>query len=258
MTAVIAETKGAVLQLTLNRPDSLNAIDEELIGAMRAHLADAAGDSVRAVTIKGNGRGFCAGGDIRTFDKMLEAGGISESMPDRLHEMIEDIRNLPKPVIAVVHGPCAGAGFSLVMACDLAIAADTAKFNLAYAAIALSPDGSSSHFLPRHVGMKKATEMFMRPRGLSAQEVLDLGLVNQVVPADELEAAGDTLASKLAAGPTKAFARVKTLMNTTWTNNLHDQLALETKYIVASSKTADFTEGIKAFLDKRKPEFKGN
>ncbi len=257
MSAVIAEQRGAVLQLTLNRPDSLNAINEELIGEMRSHLADAAGDHVRVVTIKGNGRGFCAGGDIRGFKDMLAAGQISPEMPDRLHEMIEDIRNLPKPVIAVIHGPCAGAGFSMIMACDMAIATEDSKFNLAYSAIALSPDGSSTYFLPRHVGMKKATEMFFQPRSLSAAEVLELGLVNKVVASDELDAAATKLADKLAAGPTLAFGRVKQLLNTTWTNNLHDQLALETENIVASSQTADFTEGVTAFLDKRKPEFQG-
>lgn len=257
MTAVLAEIQGAVLHLTLNRPDSLNAIDQSLVDGMRAHLAEAARDDIRAVTIRGAGRGFCAGGDIRGFQRMLEVGHIDPELPDRLHAMIEDIRNLAKPVIAVVHGPCAGAGFSLMLACDLAIASDDARFTLAYSAIALSPDGSSTYFLPRHVGMKRATEMFLQPRRMSATEVLELGLLNRVVPADELDDAATELAKGLAAGPTLAFARVKQLMNTTWTNDLHTQLALETRYIVESSRTTDFTEGVRAFLDKRAPKFDG-
>jgi len=257
MTAVLAETRGAVMHLTLNRPDSINAINGELVAGVRAHLADAAADDIRAVTIRGGGRGFCAGGDIRGFEKMLEQGHITPQLPDRLHEMIEDIRNLPKPVIAVIHGACAGAGFSLAMACDLAIAADTSTFFLAYSAIALSPDGSSTYFLPRHVGMKKATEMFFTPERMTAAEVAELGLINRVIAADQLEAEAEALADKLATGPTQAYARVKQLMNSTWTNALHTQLAEETRHIVESSQTADFTEGVRAFLDKRKPSFEG-
>jgi 2-(1,2-epoxy-1,2-dihydrophenyl)acetyl-CoA isomerase len=256
---VLAEKTGAVLALTLNRPDSLNAINQELIAGVRQHLEEArSDDSVRAVTIRGTGRGFCAGGDIRGFAQMLASGdAVPSDMPDQLHAMVEDIRTLPVPVIAVIHGPCAGAGFSLIMACDLAIAADTAKFNLAYSKIALSPDGSSTYFLPRHVGMKKAAEMFFTPRTMSAAELLELGLVNRVVPEADLDSEARAMIDELAAGPTQAYARIKKLMNSTWTNNLHDQLALETRYIVESSGTADFATGISAFLAKKAPEFSG-
>lgn len=256
---VLSEKKGAVLALTLNRPDSLNAINIELIAAVRQALEVASSDDdVRAVTIEGAGRGFCAGGDIRGFADMIASGNaVPTEMPDQLHAMIEDIRRLPKPVVAIIHGPCAGAGFSLIMACDMAIAADTAKFNIAYSKIALSPDGSSTYFLPRHIGMKRATEMFFLPDNMTAAEVLELGLVNRVVPADDLATEADALVSSLAEGPTKAFGRCKQLLNSTWDNSLHDQLELETKYIVSSSTTKDFAAGITAFLAKKTPEFSG-
>lgn len=255
---VKTERKGEVLEIIMNRPDCLNAMNLELFDGLYQGVEEAHTSEIRAVLIRGEGRGFCAGGDIREFAKLVESGqGISPEMPDRIHEVVEKIRELPKPVIALVHGPCAGAGLSLVLACDLAIVSEESKFNLAYVGIGLSPDGSASFFLPRHVGTKKATEILMTGKNMTAQEVLELGLINRVAPADQVLEAGRQLAAKFAKGPTAAYAKVKQLINQSYTNNLHDQLALESDLICQSSTTEDFRGGITAFLSKQKPEFKG-
>jgi 2-(1,2-epoxy-1,2-dihydrophenyl)acetyl-CoA isomerase len=256
--AVLYEAKGAVAHVTLNRPEQMNAMDIALIDGLAVAMEKARAKEIRAVILKANGRCFCAGGDIRKFNEFIDQGTtIPEAMPDRLHEMVETMRNLEKPILASVHGPAAGAGAPLALACDLVVAAEDAVFNFAYARIGLTPDGSSTYFLPRHVGMKKATEIFMMLPTYTAKEAMELGLINWVVPASELAAKTEAVAKQLAEGPTAAFGRLKKLMNATYDNNLHDQLALETKLICASSTTADFREGIKAFLAKRSPEFGG-
>jgi 2-(1,2-epoxy-1,2-dihydrophenyl)acetyl-CoA isomerase len=257
--AVQQERRGAVLEIVLDRPDSLNAISPELIAGVIAGLEAARADDLRAVVLRGAGRGFCAGGDIKRFEQMLASDeGVDRNMPDELHRMIEIIRELPKPVVAVVHGPCAGAGFSLAIACDLVIAADDAVFNLAYSKLGLSPDGSSTYFLPRHLGLKKAAELLFMPRRMTSAEMLELGLINESVPADELLARGRAVADELAAGPTRAFAAVKSLLASTFDSTLHDQLQRESDFIESVSQSADFTEGVRAFLGKRPPKFTGH
>ena len=255
---VKTEQTGPVLEIILNRPDRLNAMNYDLIDGIYQAIEVAKNPSIRAVLIRGEGRGFCAGGDIREFAKLLGSKqGVPREMPDRLHQMVENLRNLPKPVIAAVHGPCAGAGLSLVLACDLAIVAEDSKFNLAYVGIGLSPDGSSSYFLPRHVGMKRALEIFLTGKNMTAAEVLELGLINRVAPSSEVLEQGRQMVQMLAMGPTASYAKVKQLGNASYANNLHDQLALETDLICQSSETDDFRAGITAFLDKKMPEFIG-
>ena len=146
---------------------------------------------------------------------------------------------------------------SLVLACDLAVASDDAKFNLAYVGIGLSPDGGSTFFLPRHLGLKKATEIFMMPRNISAEEALELGLINRVVPATDLLEESRAFAEKLAGGATIAFGHIKQLVRDSFRNNLHDQLILESDFVCASSQTEDFQAGVAAFLEKKPPKFTG-
>jgi 2-(1,2-epoxy-1,2-dihydrophenyl)acetyl-CoA isomerase len=256
--AVLYEAKGAVAHVTLNRPEQLNSMNIDLIDGLAVAMEKARAPEVRIVVLKANGRAFCAGGDIKKFNEFIDQGTtIPEAMPDRLHEMVETMRNLEKPILASVHGPAAGAGAPLALACDLVIAAEDAVFNFAYARIGLTPDGSSTYFLPRHVGMKKATEIFMMLPTYTAKEAMELGLINWVVPPSELAAKTEVIAKQLSEGPTAAFGRLKKLMNATYDNTLHDQLALETRQICDSSTTADFREGIKAFLSKKTPQFKG-
>lgn len=256
--AVLYEAKGAVAHITLNRPEQMNAMNLELIDGLAAAMEKARDPEVRAVVLQANGRCFCAGGDIRAFNRFIDEGTtIPTAMPDRLHEMVETMRNLEKPILASVQGPAAGAGAPLALACDLVVAAEEAIFNFAYARIGLTPDGSSTYFLPRHVGMKKAAEIFMMIPTYTAKEAMELGLVNWVVPGAELVSKTEDIAKQLSEGPTAAFGRLKTLMNATYDNTLRDQLALETRMICDSSTTADFREGIKAFLGKKTPQFTG-
>ncbi len=258
-SAVLFETQGSIAHIILNRPEHLNAMNIDLIEGMAQAFEKCQSDAIRVVILRANGRAFCAGGDIKKFNEFIDQGTtIPTHMPDRLHEMVETLRGLEKPVLASVHGAAAGAGAPLAIACDLVIASEDAVFNFAYARIGLTPDGSSTYFLPRHVGMKKAMEIFMTLPTYTAREAKDLGLVNWVVPAAELTKKTEEIARQLAQGPTKAFGRLKKLMSATYDNNLHDQLALETKHICESSATQDCKEGIKSFLEKRPPNFQGS
>ena len=256
--AVLFEKKGAVGEIILNRPEHLNAMNFDLIEGLAQAVEKCRSPEIRAVVMRGNGRCFSAGGDIKAFHQMIETGKtIPPEMPDRLHEMVEQLRGLEKPVLASIHGAAAGAGTPLALSCDLVIASEEAVFNLAYARIGLTPDGSSTYFVPRHVGMKKAFELFMTLPTLSAKEALEAGLINWVVTASELQERTHFIATQLGNGPTTAFGRLKKLLNASYHNTLHDQLALETRMICDSSTTADFREGIKSFLDKRMPNFVG-
>lgn len=258
MSLVKTQSQGPIFEIIMNRGDRLNALVPQMFDELIAACDEAANKEYRAVIFRGEGKGFCVGGDIQEFAKVDESSqGIPTEMPDRLHLFIEKLRALPKPVLGLVHGPCAGAGLSLALACDLLLAADNCKFNLAYAGIGLSPDGSSSYFLPRHVGLKRATEIFMTGKNMTSQEALDLGLINRIVPAQELLDQGLQMAQMLAMGPTIAFAHIKELLNQSLTNNLHDQLALETQLFCKASRSQDFRTGVKSFLAKEMPLYQG-
>lgn len=256
--AVLFEKNDTVGEIILNRPDHMNAMNLDLIEGLGKAVKKCQDPSIRAVVMRAKGRCFSAGGDIKAFKQMLDLGGtVPAEMPDKLHLMVEDLRALEKPVLASVHTAAAGAGTPLALACDLVMASEDAIFNVAYARIGLTPDGSSTYFLPRHVGMKKAFELFATIPTLTALEAQALGLINWVVPAGELVERTNHLAKQLSQGPTKVFARLKKLLNASYHNTLHDQLALETKMICESSVSADFRSGIEAFLEKKIPIFKG-
>ena len=257
MGAVLVEKSDGVMDIVLNRPEHLNAMNQELMIGLNDAISRAEEPGVRAVLIRGSGKGFCAGGDIRQFAEFLQKDVVPRTLPDTLHQAIQRLRELPRPVVAQINGPCAGAGFSLAMACDLAVAAESAKFNLAYAGIGISPDGSSTYHLPKHVGLKKAMEMFFLPQKMSADEVLELGLINRVVPDEKLEDECRLLVKKLAAGPTKALGMAKILVNRSVDYSLEEQLRLESDYVCESVISRDFKAGVNAFLRKEKPEFTG-
>jgi 2-(1,2-epoxy-1,2-dihydrophenyl)acetyl-CoA isomerase len=257
---IVFSVEDGVATIALNRPDALNALvpqmAEELADAMGRTHTDAA---VRAVVVKGMGRVFSAGGDVKAFAEYLRADpqvALLE-LAGHLHAGIVGIRRTPKPVIAQVHGVAAGAGMSLALACDLTIAADTARFMMAYARVGLSPDGSSTYFLPRLVGFKKALEIFYIGDPIPADEALRLGMVNRVVAEAALEEETQALAHRLAAGPTLAFGRAKELTYRSLHQGLEVQLENERQYIARCGLTADFREGVQALLEKRDPKFSG-
>lgn len=255
---VKTEKRGAVLEIVLHRPDRLNAMNRALFEGLDRAFDDASDHEIRSVLIRGEGRAFSVGGDIQVMAGFANRNeGIPPSLPALLQQIIEKIRLLEKPVLAMVHGACAGAALSLVLACDLAIASEECRLNLAFARIGLSPDGGATYFLPRHIGMKRATEIFMTGRTITAPEALDLGLIHRVVSKEDLLEEGRGLAQRLSLGPTAAFARMKKLMHKAFENSLHDQLALEAESIVESSQTKDFRSGVNAFLKKEPPSFVG-
>jgi 2-(1,2-epoxy-1,2-dihydrophenyl)acetyl-CoA isomerase len=257
MTVINTTTHDHIQIISLNRPEAYNALDITLLKQLTLALELASKPTIRAVLLRGEGKAFCSGGDIKSFKQELEKGFISLEMPQLLHRCITQIRELAKPVIASVQGACAGAGMSLALACDLTIAAEDTYFTLAYSNLGLSADGGSTYFLPRLLGIKKALELYFLSPRINAEEALSLGLINQIIPNLDLENYSISFAKKLALGPTLAFAKTKALINKSSEHNLNTQLDLETLGVAEISKTQDFKEGVNAFNEKRMPRFLG-
>ncbi len=253
---LLVHRDGALVHLRLNRPDALNALDVPLARALAAAAAALAIDpDVRAVVLSGVGRGFCAGGDLAKM--RVDPVPVARELIEALHEAIEHLNALRAPVLASVHGVVAGAGVSLLLACDLAIAAEGTRFNLAYANVGASCDGSSSWSLPRVVGLRKALEIALLGETLDAAEALRLGLVNRVVPVAELEAQTDHLAQRLASGPTRALGEMKQLLRGSQQASLREQLDAEAAAFLRCAATQDFNDALDAFLAKRPTRFAG-
>ena len=256
-TAVLQARDGRVVLLTLNRPARLNAITDGMLDSLTAALHEARDDdSVRAVIITGAGRGFCSGADLRD---PLERGGIDvrRELSEHYAPAIRAMRELPKPVIAAVNGPAAGAGFALALAADLRIAARSASFAMTFVRIGFIPDAGSTYFLPRLVGLARAAEMMMLGDTVDAMSAHEVGLVSSVVPDAELLPAAHALAARLAAGPL-SVAFIKEALRLTAENSLTEQLAVEERLQEQAVASADFSEGLSAFLQKRAPEFTGH
>jgi len=258
---VLLARDGPVATLTLNRPDALNALDPAMIDALVAHTAAvAADDTLRVVVLRGAGRHFMAGGDIRSFAERLgetpavRSEGFRRTI-GRIHAAIEHLHRMPHPVVGRVHGAVAGFGLSLMNACDLVVAADDSYFASAYRQIALTPDGGGSWALPRLVGLRKAMEIFLLGERFGAADALALGLVNRVVPAAELDTATGAVVQALATGPVLALRNAKRLVRESLSRSLPEQLDAEASSFAACAGTADFVEGISAFLAKRAPQF---
>jgi 2-(1,2-epoxy-1,2-dihydrophenyl)acetyl-CoA isomerase len=251
---VLTARDGAVLTITLNRPDVLNALNSAMHAGLRGALKDAGDESVRAVVLTGAGRGFCVGQDLAEFGEMPD---VADSLRERYHPTVRAIRELEKPVIAAVNGPAAGAGMSLACTCDLRIVADIATFVPAFINIGLVPDGGGTFFVTRLLGYARAFEWLCSGRRLSAAEAHAWGLVSEVVEAEGLAARAGELARELGALPTRAIGMTKRLLDRAEGAALDEQLEREAQLQSAATQTEDFREGVAAFLEKRKPEFKG-
>ncbi len=256
---LIVETRDHVTTITLNRPERYNVIDLQLAQElMEAVLTCSEDPGVRALVITGAGSVFSGGGNVKEFGERLETiSRYLRELTTLLHTTISRICRMPKPVLAAVNGVAAGGGMSLALACDLVVAAESARFTMAYAGIGVTPDGSSSYFLPRLVGLKRAFELFYTNRTLTAREAEAWGLVNKVIPDADFKTAVDELASQLVKGPTLAFGRAKRLLHLGSLESLETQMEHESELIALSGTTEDFHEGVKAFLEKRKASFRG-
>jgi len=252
---VLTSRDGAVLTITLNRPGVYNAFNRELHAALHEALTEAQDAAVRCVVVTGAGKGFCAGQDLKEFGEV--SGSIREALELTYHPNIRLVRALEKPVIAAVNGPAAGAGLSFACACDLRVASDAASFVPGFVGIGLVPDSGGTWFVHRLLGFARAFEWMCANTRLSAAEALDWGLVSEVIPADGFASRVGELAAEWAARPTLAVGRTKQLFEHAFSASLEEQLALEAELQQASVATADFREGVGAFLEKRPPTFTG-
>lgn len=257
-TLLFSEANG-VAEITLNRPKSRNAINLELAKELKTvaeHCASS--ESIRAVLITGAGPVFCAGGDLLHF---ASAGdGLTDALDEMMsfyHPALEALANMNAPAIAAIDGPVAGAGVGIVASCSLAIASEASNFTLAYGMAGLNPDGSTTYHLPRLIGMRRAEEMMLTNRTLSAQDALDWGLISQVAAETEVLEKARATATRIAKGPTAAYGRTRRLLLASSSNTLEEQLELERENVLASTRTHDFKEGAKAFMERRPAEFTG-
>ena len=256
---ILYEVSDGVAKIKLNRPDAYNALNTTLFQDLFDAVHEADADSaVRVVTITGAGKAFCAGGDIADFGANMDrTSWFLKRMTTLAHGAMSRLARSKKPSVSIINGVAAGGGFGLAIGTDLAIAADTAKFNLAYSGLAVSPDMSSSFFLPRLIGMRRAMELALLNRVLSAHEAVEWGLINRVVPAADLDSEASKIVSQLANGPTLAFGATKRLYHQSFSTTLETQMEYESQSIADLSETPDFREAVSAFTEKRKPNFKG-
>jgi 2-(1,2-epoxy-1,2-dihydrophenyl)acetyl-CoA isomerase len=255
MAEVETSRDGAVLTITLNRPDVLNAFNAALHRALAAALKEARAPEVRAVVITGAGRGFCVGQDLGEFREA--PGDIGARLRGNYHPNVLAVRALEKPVLAAINGPAAGAGLSFACACDLRLASDEATFVPAFINIGLVPDSGGTYFVRRLLGTARAFEWLTSGRRLTAAEAHGWGLVSEVVEAERLPARAAELAAELAGLPTRGIALTKRLLDHAEHTTVEEQLELEAQLQAVATQTADFREGVAAFLEKREPRFEG-
>ena len=257
--SVLYSVADGIATITLNRPQVMNALDAAMIVQLRAACERAEQDATaRAVVLRGAGAAFLAGGDVAFLHANLpRMPAVARKGGAEQRHAILALRRAPKPVLASVHGAVAGAGVSLMAAVDLAIAAEGTKFTIAYSKIGSSPDGGATYFLPRLAGARKALELMLLSDTFDAQAALRLGLVNWVTGAERLGSETEAIARRIALGPTLAFCEIKRLVNESYDRALAAQLDAEVEAFARCAATRDFAEGVTAFVEKRKPNFKG-
>jgi 2-(1,2-epoxy-1,2-dihydrophenyl)acetyl-CoA isomerase len=253
------DVRDGVAHVTLDRPEAANSLNLEIAQELlRAVLHCDENPTIRAVVLAGAGRTFCVGGDLKSFVEQGEQlPPYLKEVTTYLHAAVSRMARMGPPVVAAVHGFAAGAGLSLACASDLVVAAESARFTMAYTNAGLTPDGSSTYYLPRLVGFKRAMELVLTNRELSAQEAMEWGIVTRVVPDEDLSENAAALATQLAGGATKALGASKRLLHAGWTETLETQMEHETRTIAEMARTADGREGIAAFVEKRSAAFTG-
>jgi len=258
MTFITTELKDKIAYLTLNRPEVFNSFNREMALLLQNEL-DAAekNPEVRAIVITGNGKAFCAGQDLKEVTSPELNPGFKKILEEHYNPIISRIRKIEKPIIAAVNGVAAGAGANIALACDVVIASENASFIQAFSKIGLVPDSAGTFFLPRLIGFQKASALMMLGDKVSALEAEKLGMVYKVVSSENFIDEVNNIATTMANMPTKALGLTKRLLNNSLESSLEEQLALESKLQIEAAQSEDYAEGVDAFVNKRKPEFKG-
>ncbi|ATE52531.1 enoyl-CoA hydratase-related protein [Actinosynnema pretiosum] len=259
MSELLVDDADGVRTLVLNRPEAFNSLTTSLKEALLAAVREAAADgSVRAVVLTGSGRAFCGGQDLKEHVALLESGDPAplETVERHYNPLVSAIAAMPKPVVAAVNGIAAGAGASLAFACDLRVVSEKARFVMSFANVGLTADSGASWTLPRLVGAGRAAELLLLGEPVGAEEALRIGLVNRVVPGEELAGSAHALAARLAAGPTVAYAKIKEALAAAW-GTLDESLAVEARTQAEAGATEDHREGVAAFVGKREARFTG-
>ena len=250
--------KNKIAFITLNRPEVFNSFNLEMALALQDSFdACEANDAVRAIVLSGKGKAFCAGQDLKEVTTPEINPGFKKILEEHYNPIITRIREIKKPVIAAVNGVAAGAGANIALACDIVIADERASFIQAFSLIGLVPDSAGTYFLPRLIGFQKALALAMLGDKIGAEEAEKLGMIYKCVPSEEFEETINKLAIKLANMPTNALGMIKELFNKSMNNSLEEQLAMESKYQIEAAESNDYKEGVAAFIEKRKPNFKG-
>lgn len=257
MSSILKEVKDSVLFITLNRPDSLNAFNTEMLMELQGAFKEAEADNIRCVVLTGAGKGFCSGQDLKDFEK--EKKSFKEALEVKYNPLIKQIMNLPKPVVCGINGVAAGAGLSLALACDFRIAVESAQLIEVFVSVGLVPDSASTFTLPRIAGLAKAFQMCSTAEKITAREAKSLGIVNVVVQTNEvLKAALSKYSKKFSSSPTLAIGMIKKLLNNSFERTLDTALNEEAVMQDKLGNSNDYKEGVNSFIEKRKPVFKGN
>jgi len=244
--------------ITLNRPEVFNSFNREMALLLQSQLDQCANDSnVRAIVITGSGRAFCAGQDLKEVTTPELNPGFKKILEEHYNPIISMIRTIEKPIIAAVNGVAAGAGANIALACDVVIASEHASFIQAFSKIGLIPDSAGTFFLPRLIGFQKASALMMLGDKVSAQDAERLGMIYKIFSSEEFIDETTKLAETMAQMPTKALGMTKRLLNASMANDLNAQLEMESKLQIEAAQSEDYTEGVAAFVEKRKPNFKG-
>lgn len=258
-TTIQLHIENKVAFITLNRPEVFNSFNREMALALQDTLdACEKNDDVRAIVLTGSGKAFCAGQDLKEVTTPELNPGFKKILEEHYNPIITRIREIKKPVIGAINGVAAGAGANIALACDIVVADERASFIQAFSLIGLVPDSAGTYFLPRLIGFQKALALAMLGDKIGAEEAEKLGMIYKYVPSDEFQETINKLALKLANMPTKALGMIKELFNKSMTNTLEEQLEMESKYQIEAAQSEDYAEGVAAFIEKRKPNFKGS
>ncbi len=258
MSSIHLKIENNVAFIALNRPDVFNSFDREMALNLQSNLEDCANnEKVRAIVLTGKGKAFCAGQDLKEVTSPDLNPGFKTILEEHYNPIISKIRLIEKPIIAAVNGVAAGAGANIALACDIVLASENASFIQAFSKIGLIPDSAGTFFLPRLIGFQKASALMMTGDKVDAIEAERLGMIYKYFTVDDFENEVFRLATKIAKMPTKGLGLTKRVLNQSLTNNLEEQLSLESKYQIEAAQTNDYTEGVNAFVEKRKPNFIG-